>query len=109
MHFASYYRWLVATRYWGLPQTFSTPVLDIGADDGLFLSAIESPYKVGIEHVEDDTALLREACRVLCPGGILWLSTTAVNFYLLPGHFIQRRFETSIGQAGHLFAKVTKE
>jgi SAM-dependent methyltransferase len=49
MHFASYYRWLVATRRWGMPITFDLPVLDIGADDGEFLSRISAPHKVGLD------------------------------------------------------------
>ncbi|MCB9419222.1 MAG: class I SAM-dependent methyltransferase [Ardenticatenaceae bacterium] len=50
MHFASYYRWRVATHYWGLPQVFNGPILDIGADDGRFLSQVKAPYKVGIDY-----------------------------------------------------------
>jgi SAM-dependent methyltransferase len=133
IHFASYYRWLVAKKYWRLPEEFDGPLLDIGGDDGGFLSQLKAPYKVGldllhrqqtdldwiqangcylpfndnfftdilafdvIEHVEEDERLLREACRVLRPGGELWLSVPAHNFFLFPGGFIQDRFERSIG------------
>ena len=49
VHFASYYRWLVATAYWGLPDRFSGRVLDVGAHDGYFLSQIQAPFKVGVD------------------------------------------------------------
>lgn len=133
MHFASYYRWLVSTKQWQLPTKFYDSVLDIGADDGQFLSQIETPLKIGgdrfarpfvpfpwvqcdgtrlpfatgsfghvfvfdvIEHVEDDTALLHEAVRVLKPEGILWLSTTGHRFHIFPGGAIQRGLEESWG------------
>jgi len=133
MHFASYYRWLVATQYWRLPLTFTEPVVDIGADDGRFLSQIQAPYKAGldysarpqvtfdwlqadgcalpfadatfghvfafdvVEHIENDEAMLHEAFRLLRPGGTLWLSTTARNFVIFPGGYVQRRLEKSIG------------
>jgi SAM-dependent methyltransferase len=135
MHFASYYRWLVATQYWGLPLEYDLPVLDIGGDDGEFLSRIQAPFKVGldivarpevpfqwlladgrclpfagasfgnvfafdvIEHIEDDRAMLHEACRLLKPGGTMWLSTTANDFSIFPGGGVQRRFEQSWGHA----------
>src|SRR5690606_22204311 len=49
IHFASYYRWLVATQYWQLPLHFDTPVLDIGADDGGFLARVQAPLKVALD------------------------------------------------------------
>ena len=49
IHFASYYRWLIATQHWGFPTHFSEPMLDIGADDGGFLSRIQAPFKVGTD------------------------------------------------------------
>jgi len=49
VHFASYYRWLVAIRYWGLPRQFGEPVLDIGAGDGYFLSQLQAAGKVGVD------------------------------------------------------------
>lgn len=133
MHFASYYRWLVATKRWGLPTKFDTSVLDVGADDGRFLAQIEASLKIGadrfrqpivsfpwvqcngtrlpfasnnfghvfafdvIEHVEDDTAVLHEAVRVLQPGGTLWLSSTGHQFYIFPGGAIQHGLEQSWG------------
>lgn len=57
VHFASRYRWIVATRYWELPQRFSEPVLDIGADDGYFLSRIQAPFKVGVDIVVGESCL----------------------------------------------------
>ena len=133
MHFASYYRWLVATEQWGFPTKFDEPVLDVGADDGQFLSRIEAPVKFGldryalppvsfpwvqcsgtqlpfsstpfghvfafdvIEHIEDDTAVLHDAVRVLKPGGTLWLSSTGHQFYIFPGGSIQHGLEQSWG------------
>lgn len=133
IHFASQYRWIVATQYWYLPRKFNGSVLDIGGDDGEFLSRIDAPYKLGLdlfqkpisrldwvlgdgcylpfvdksfdnilafdvlEHVEDDRKLLNEACRIVRPGGVLWISVPAHNFFLFPGGFIQKRFENSIG------------
>ncbi len=49
VHFASRYRWIVATHYWELPQQFDESVLDVGADDGYFLSQIQAPFKVGVD------------------------------------------------------------
>jgi SAM-dependent methyltransferase len=134
MHFASYYRWLVATSYWGLPLNFSGGVLDIGGDDGQFLARIQAPFKVGmdlspvaprvsfpwiradgrrlpfadgsfgdifafdvIEPIEDDRSVVAEACRLLEEGGVLWLSTTAEKYTVLPGGPVQARFERSWG------------
>ncbi len=133
MHFASYYRWLIATEQWGFPTVFDKPVLDVGAGDGQFLNRIEAPAKIGldrfalpsvsypwvqcsgtrlpfanstfghvfafdvIEHIEDDSAVLHEAVRVLRPGGTLWLSTTGHRFYIFPGGTIQRGLEQSWG------------
>lgn len=133
MHFASFYRWQVATNYWDLPLEFNGSILDIGADDGRFLSQVTAPYKVGIdysarpqvdfdwlqsdgcllpfannsfdhvfafdvvEHINDDIAMLHEAIRVLKPDGTLWLSTTAQNFVIFPGGYVQKRLENSIG------------
>ena len=134
IHFASLYRWLVATQHWHFPRKFAAPLLDIGADDGRFLLQIEAPLKVGmdlvsrprgltypwiqadgcrlpfpaqsfghllafdvIEHVEKDALLLQEAVRVVRPGGTIWLSTPAHQFYMFPGEIVQRRFERSIG------------
>lgn len=50
-----------------------------------------------IEHVEHDLDLLHEACRVLEPGGTLWLSTTATNYKIFPGGRVQKRFEDAWG------------
>lgn len=146
MHFASHYRWQVATHYWDLPLEFNGAVLDIGADDGRFLSQIKAPYKVGIdfsarpqvdfdwmqsdgcflpfannsfehifafdvvEHINDDTAMLYEAIRVLKSDGTLWLSTTAQNFVIFPGGFVQERLEKSIGHVRQGYSsKMLKE
>lgn len=49
MHFASLYRWLVATQHWQLPRVFTTPLLDIGADDGRFLWQVQAAQKVGLD------------------------------------------------------------
>jgi SAM-dependent methyltransferase len=49
MHFAAYYRWVVATRYWSLPRRFEEAVLDIGANDGYFLSQVQAPRKIGVD------------------------------------------------------------
>lgn len=48
VHYASYYRWLVVSRYLRIdPQ--ATSVLDVGCDDGFFLSQISLPFKVGVD------------------------------------------------------------
>jgi SAM-dependent methyltransferase len=49
VHFASYYRWIVATRYWALPSELDGPVLDLGANDGYFLSQIQAPVKIALD------------------------------------------------------------
>jgi SAM-dependent methyltransferase len=49
-----------------------------------------------IEHVEDDMALVANATRRVKPGGIFWLSTTAVDFKLFPEQ-ITARAERSWG------------
>ncbi len=68
MHFASYYRWLVATQHWKMPIEFDLPVLDIGADDGEFLSQVSAPYKVGLDILArpstDLTWIHADACRL---------------------------------------------
>ena len=47
-----YYRWLVATRYLGLPTVFDSPVLDIGAHNGAFLDGLDAEFKVGLDLME---------------------------------------------------------
>ena len=49
MHFASYYRWMVATRRLKLPQRYQEPLLDIGTDQGHWLSMIEAPICIGVD------------------------------------------------------------
>lgn len=49
-----------------------------------------------IEHVEDDQALVAGATGRVKPGGIFWLSTTAINFELFPAQ-ITARAERSWG------------
>jgi SAM-dependent methyltransferase len=133
VHFASYYRWLVATRRLKLPTLYTRPLLEIGAHNGEWLARIKAPLRVGVdlrsfqpssvalvqasglelpfsreafgdvwlfdvlEHVADDQQLIREALRMLIPGGDLWLSTTADCFWILPGGRLQGRLERSWG------------
>ncbi len=48
VHYARYYRWLVVSEYLRIdPQ--ATSVLDVGCDDGFFLSQISLPFKVGVD------------------------------------------------------------
>ncbi|MBN2002114.1 MAG: class I SAM-dependent methyltransferase [Anaerolineae bacterium] len=49
VHYASYYRWLVAKTYMGMPTEFADSVLDVGVNDGYFLSQIRAPYKLGVD------------------------------------------------------------
>jgi SAM-dependent methyltransferase len=48
VHYASYYRWLVASRYLRIDPRV-TSALDVGCDDGFFLSQISLPFKVGVD------------------------------------------------------------
>ena len=49
-HFAAYYRWLVISRHLGLRvQAQADSLLDVGCDDGYFLSRQSGPLKVGID------------------------------------------------------------
>ena len=43
-----------------------------------------------IEHVGDDREVLREASRVLAPGGVMWISTPAHDFRLFPRRLTAR-------------------
>ena len=48
VHYASYYRWLVTSRHLNIdPQGSSA--LDVGCDDGFFLSQTSLPIKVGVD------------------------------------------------------------
>jgi len=48
MYYASYYRWLVFNKY--LKATIPpTSLLDVGCDDGYFLSQIEAQLKAGVD------------------------------------------------------------
>lgn len=49
---AGYYRWVVVTEYLGLPRSFDTPVLDVGAHNGGFLDGIDANFKVGLDLFE---------------------------------------------------------
>lgn len=49
-----------------------------------------------IEHVLDDQVLIRNAADCVKPGGVLWVSTTAINFSLFPPQ-ITGRAERSWG------------
>lgn len=49
-----------------------------------------------IEHVLDDQGLIRNAADCVKPGGVLWVSTTAINFSLFPPQ-ITGRAERSWG------------
>jgi len=46
MHFASYYRFLVATRGLKLPRRYHEPLLDIGTGQGHWLSMIEIRFEL---------------------------------------------------------------
>ncbi len=46
---AGYYRWLVATRYLGLPTSFKSAVLDVGAHNGSFLDLLTAEFTVGLD------------------------------------------------------------
>jgi SAM-dependent methyltransferase len=49
MHFASHYRWLVATRQLGLPQAYQTPLLDVGTNAGDWPALIRAPLVAGLD------------------------------------------------------------
>lgn len=49
MRYASYYRWLVATRVVGLPTTYPDAILDIGTEKGDWLKLVSAPLKVGVD------------------------------------------------------------
>jgi SAM-dependent methyltransferase len=71
VHFTSYYRWIVATEYLGLPRHFSDAVLDIGSGKGNFLSRIAAPLKLGIDVAVPESPLApliqADACRLPFP------------------------------------------
>lgn len=73
-HFSSYYRWVVASDYLGLPQRFEDNVLDIGAGNGHFLSRIEAPLKIGIDLCVPESRLATlvqaDACRLPYTDGV---------------------------------------
>jgi len=48
LHFASYYRWLIVSRHLQVRAT-GNPILDVGCDDGFFLSQQTSTVKVGVD------------------------------------------------------------
>jgi len=47
MHFSSHYRWLVVTKHLKIEASLHS-VLDVGCDDGYFLSQIEAALKDGV-------------------------------------------------------------
>jgi len=47
-HFAAYYRWLILTHHLGI-RTQADSMLDVGCDDGYFLSQQVGPLKVGVD------------------------------------------------------------
>lgn len=49
LHFASAYRWYVATRHWRLPSAFAGRVLDIGSDEGGFVDRLKADFKVSVD------------------------------------------------------------
>lgn len=49
MHFASTYRWHVATRCWTMPAAFSGKVLDVGADEGGFGHRLAADFIVNMD------------------------------------------------------------
>lgn len=75
MHFASHYRWLVATRTFNLPCRYTVPLLDIGTDQGAWLSQIEAPLRVGL-----DLQSLRAAGPLLVQGDALTLPFPSESF-----------------------------
>lgn len=48
-HFASYYRWLVANQFFSIANHSTSRLLDIGCDDGFFLSKVQANSKVGVD------------------------------------------------------------
>jgi len=46
---AGYYRWLVVTRYLGLPANLDSAVLDVGAHNGSFLDRVTAELTVGLD------------------------------------------------------------
>lgn len=83
-----------------LPQERSREVTFARADgqhlpfaDAVFDSVLMNDV---LEHIPDDRAALHEACRVLQPGGMLWLSTPALH-YSVGTTWVTRRFERAWG------------
>lgn len=48
-HFATYYRWLILTRYLGFQSQIEDIVLDVGCGDAFFLSQQKARLRVGID------------------------------------------------------------
>ncbi len=58
-----------------------------------------------LEHIRSDIQVLHEIARILKPGGMVWLSTPSLDFYLFPGGLIQRRFERAWGHIRRGYTK----